>query len=79
MFDNNVHVLTVVQVSDIKKSQRRNYYRVPFFETIKLSRLNKPLPDDVVEKLLSEFEAQNEKYKHNKDIIVVDPPDIYHF
>lgn len=76
--DNNVHLLTVLQVSPVKKSQRRNYYRVPFFDSIKLSRTNKPLPDEVVEKLVKEFEAQNEKYKHNKDIIVVDPPDIYH-
>lgn len=76
--DNNIHLLTMVQVTDVKKSQRRNYYRVPFFETIKLSRLNKQLSEDIVDKLLKDFEAQNEKYKHNKDIIVVDPPDIYH-
>lgn len=76
--DNNIHLLTMVQVTDVKKSQRRNYYRVPFFDTIKLSRLNKQLSEDVVDKLLKDFEAQNEKYKHNKDIIVVDPPDIYH-
>lgn len=76
--ENNIHLLALTQVTDVKKSQRRNYYRVPFFETIKISRMNKPLPDEVVEKLIKEFEAQNEKYKHNKDIIVVDPPDIYH-
>ena len=76
--ENNIHLLTLEQVTDVKKSQRRNYYRVPFFDTVKLSRLNKQLPEDVVEKLIKDFEAQNEKYKHNKDIIVVDPPDIYH-
>ena len=77
--DDKLHILVLTVVSGIKKSQRRNFYRVPFFEELKMFRLNKPLPEDVVEKLTKEYEAQKEKYKNNKDIIVADPPDLYQF
>ncbi len=72
--EDNIHTLTLQILSDVKKSQRRNFYRVPFFESIQLTRLNKPLAEDVQKRLIAEYEKKIEKYKDRTDIIVDDPP-----
>lgn len=72
--EDNTHLLMLEVLSPVKKSQRRNYFRVPFFESLSLIRFTKPLPEDVQGKLMSEYEKKIEKYKDRKDIIVEDPP-----
>lgn len=75
--EEGLHLLTLSALTEVKKSQRRNFFRVPFFESLNLVRLNKPLPDDVVMKLKEEYDKKVEKYKDRKDIIVDDPPHYY--
>lgn len=72
--EGNIHVITLTALTDVKKSQRRNFYRVPFFESIQLVRLDKALPEDEQKKLMEAYEKAINKYKDRKDIIVDDPP-----
>lgn len=72
--EDGLHQLTLVAMTSIVKSQRRNYYRVIFLESLDLVRLNKELPEATVNKLKNEYEKKIEKYKDRKDIIVDDPP-----
>lgn len=75
--DEGIHTLTLNALTDVKKSQRRNFFRVPFFESLTLLRLNKPLAEEIVNKYKAEHEKQLEKYKDRKDIIVDDPPPFF--
>lgn len=75
--DGGIHTLTLSALTGVKKSQRRNFFRVPFFESLELLRLNKPLPEDVVNQYKAEHEKQLAKYKDRKDIIVDDMPPFF--
>lgn len=77
LVENGLHLLSLAATSEVKKSQRRNFFRVPFFETLGLVRMDKPLPEEITLKLKEEYEKKIEKYKDRKDIIVDDPP-LYH-
>lgn len=75
--DENIHVLTMTALTEVKKSQRRNFYRVPFFESVQLVRLDRPLAEEEQKKLMDAYEKAISKYKDRKDIIVDDPPLLY--
>jgi c-di-GMP-binding flagellar brake protein YcgR len=72
-----MHLLTLNTLTGVKKSQRRNFFRVPFFESLSLLRMNKPLPDEIINKYKAAHEKELEKYKDRKDIIVDDPPPFF--
>lgn len=75
--EDNTHLIMLDALTPTKKSQRRNYFRVPFFESLNLVRLSKELPEDQKKKLLGEYEKKIEKFKDRKDIIVEDPPILF--
>lgn len=77
LVEDNMHLLTLTALGPVKKSQRRNFFRVPFFESIELMRHGKPLAEEVQAKLISEYEKKIEKYKNRLDIIVDDPPILF--
>lgn len=72
--EGNLYYITLEVLSKTRKSQRRNFYRVQHFETIRLYRLAYPFPEEEIEKRKKTNEERKaklaEKYKHMKDVII---------
>lgn len=68
-----VSVIQLRKSSEVKKSQRRKYFRMPFIGEIKVKDPNQK---EVTEAEMKKREALKEKFKDNPDIIIDDEPDI---
>ncbi len=66
----NISVVQLTKSSDIKKSQRRKYFRLPYIGDIRVEDPNQP---KMTEEEKLKFEALKEKYKDNPDILVEEP------
>lgn len=61
--EKKISVVYILRASDIKKSQRRKFYRVPYYEDVVLKFDLDEAEKKINEKLI-------EKYKNNPDIII---------
>ncbi len=66
----NISVVHLTKSSDIKKSQRRKYFRLPYIGDI---RVEDPDQEEISEEAIEKYEAMKEKYKDNPDILVEEP------
>ncbi len=69
----NISVVHLKKSSEVKKSQRRKYFRLPYFGDI---RVKDPSQPEVTEAEIRKREQLKEKFKDNPDIIIDDEPEM---